>query len=274
MEAQALISEITQHLQAINGVEAVALGGSRARGTHKPDSDIDIGIYYRNEHPLDLIALERLANEIDDQHRTDLVTEIGGWGPWINGGGWLTVKTLPVDFLYRDLDLVCAIIDDCCSGQVQIFYQPGHPHGFITHIYMAEVAFCQPLFDPKGTLEQLKALTIPYPPKLKQAILKKFYWEADFSLRIARKSISRGDVSYAAGCCFRCVSCLMQTLFALNGQYWMNEKGAVAIASTFALCPAQLQPRIEDAFAQLATPGGIARAIEILAELVRETEQL
>lgn len=272
MEAKSLISEIAQHLQTIDGVEAVALGGSRARGTHRPDSDIDIGIYYRNEQPLNLVALERLASEIDDQRRTGLVTEIGGWGSWINGGGWLTVKTLPVDFLYRDLELVCAIIEDCCSGHIEIAYQPGHPHGFITHIYMAEVALCQPLFDPKGTLEQLKARTVPYPLKLKDAIIKKFFWEAEFSLKNARKSISRGDVSYAAGCCFRCVSCLMQTLFALNGQYWMNEKGAVALASTFALCPSQLQTRIDDAFAQLATPGGIAQGVEILAELVGETE--
>jgi len=34
---------------------------------------------------------------------------------------------------------------------------------------------------------------------------------------------------------------LMQTLFALNGQYWMNER-AVALASTFTLCPVQPKP--------------------------------
>ncbi len=274
MDAQALISKIQKCLQTIEGVEALALGGSRARGTHKSDSDIDIGIYYRSAHPLGLGALERLASEIDDQHRTGLVTEIGGWGPWINGGGWLTVQTIRVDFLYRDLEQVCDCIDSCCAGHVQIAYQPGHPHGFLTHIYLAEVALCHVLWDPKGTLFKLKPRTVPYPQKLREAIIEQFHWEADFSLKVARKAITKGDVSYVAGCCFRCVSCLMQTLFALNGQYWMNEKGAVALASTFVQCPVQLQSRLDDAFARLADPKGLAYAISVLAELVHETEAL
>lgn len=66
----------------------------------------------------------------------------------------------------------------------------------------------------------------------------------------------------------------MQTLFALNEQYWMNEKGAVALASTFALCPVQLQSRIDDAFAQLTDSQGLAHALEVLAELVGETKVL
>lgn len=272
MEVQALISEIAQRLQAIDGVEAIALGGSRARGTHRSDSDIDIGIYYRPAHPLDLGALERLASEIDDQHRTGLVTQFGGWGPWINGGGWLSVQSIPVDLLYRDLERVSACIDNCRQGDVQIAYQPGHPQGFLTHIYLAEIALCQPLWDPKGILLKLKSPSVPYPPKLKQAILTQFQWEADFSLKVGRKGISRGDVSYVAGCCFRCVSCLMQTKFALNRQYWMNEKGAVALASTFALCPVQLQARIDNVFAGLATSNGLVHAVEILEELLRETE--
>ncbi|HEY8473810.1 MAG TPA: nucleotidyltransferase domain-containing protein [Natronosporangium sp.] len=38
---------------------AVALGGSRATGTHRPDSDFDLGLYYRQ--PLDTAALRKLA---------------------------------------------------------------------------------------------------------------------------------------------------------------------------------------------------------------------
>lgn len=52
----------------------------------------------------------------------------------------------------------------------------------------------------------------------------------------------------------------------------MNEKGAVALASTFALCPVQLQARTDNAFAGLATSNGLVHAVEILEELLRETE--
>lgn len=251
------------------------LGGSRARGTHTPTSDVDLGIYYDPATSLDLAALARVAAEIDDEHRTDLITEIGGWGPWINGGGWLRVQTVPVDFIYRDLDKVSRIIADCGNGQFEMAYQPGHPHGFASYIYMAEVALSQPLWDPHGRLADLKAHTRPYPPLLRQAVIKRFSWEAEFSLRVAHKSEARGDVAYAAGCCFRCVACLAQTLFALNEQYCMNEKGAVALAATFPRCPPRLEERVNAAFRALdATAQAIAGAIDTLDQLVRETGTL
>ena len=47
--------------------------------------------------PPNIEGLRRLAKELDDRHLPDLVTEIGEWGPWINGGGWLRVAGRPVD---------------------------------------------------------------------------------------------------------------------------------------------------------------------------------
>jgi predicted nucleotidyltransferase len=96
-----LIHHVVDHLQSIEGIVAIALGGSRARGTHTLTSDVDLGLYSQPENPPDLLALNHLASELDDNHRTNLITAIGGWGKWINGGGWLKVEDFPVDFLYR-----------------------------------------------------------------------------------------------------------------------------------------------------------------------------
>jgi hypothetical protein len=220
---------------------------------------------------MDLTALEGVAHQLDDEHHGNLVTDVGGWGPWINGGGWLKVNGIPVDFLYRDLDKVTRIINDCRSGKIETVYQPGHPFGFVSSIYLAEVALCRPLWDPHGKVEKMKAQVIPYPPLLKKAIIDSFWWEVDFSLGIARKSIPRGDVTYAAGSCFRAVTCLMQVLFAVNEQYWMNEKGALALADGFAKTPVRLRERVEDAFSQLNSSGeSIASAINILRNVVDE----
>ena len=38
---------VAEQLGGLPGVEAVTLGGSRAEGTHRPDSDWDFSIYYR-----------------------------------------------------------------------------------------------------------------------------------------------------------------------------------------------------------------------------------
>ena len=268
--ADAIGAQLVQQLQGVDGVVALALGGSRARGNHTPISDIDLGIYYDPTHPLDIGALGQIATALDDQERRDLVTPVGGWGPWINGGGWLKVGGLPVDFLYRDLAQVSATVEACRAGQVSIHYQPGHPHGFVTSIYLAEIAHCRPLWDPHGLLAKLKIKTHPYPPQLKQATLDKFLWEATFSISVARKSLARADVAYVAGSAFRAVACLMQTLFALNEQYLLNEKGAVALAASFPFCPPNLQGEIAAIFAALqANPAALAAALNRLEALTQ-----
>jgi predicted nucleotidyltransferase len=259
------INHIVSSLRSIEGITAISLGGSRARGNHTNKSDVDLGIYYNSENPPDLIALNRLACELDDKGRANLITAIGEWGKWINGGGWLQVQGVGVDFLYRDLARVNRIIDDCHAGQITIDYQPGHPHGFVSSIYMGEIAISQVLYDPDGVLEALKLKTKPYPVRLKQATIDTFAWEISFSLLVASKAIARDDVVYAAGCCYRSVACMNQVLFALNEDYLLNEKGAIALTAKFTICPTDYQQRVERAFALLAASSkSITEAIAIL----------
>lgn len=270
MQSQ-LLSQIVSRLQNIEGITAIVLGGSRARRTHTEKSDVDIGIYFEAAYPLDISALSHLATQLDDNHRENLVTSIGGWGKWINGGGWLVVGGVPVDFLYRDLARVRQVIADSRNGKISIDYQPGHPHGFVSSIYMGEIALCQSFYDPQGVISDLKAQTIPYPVALKQVTIETFAWEIDFSLLIAAKAVARNDVSYAAGCCFRSVTCMNQVLFALNEQYLLNEKGATALIDTFSIQPRDYRIRIESAFTLLAPDAeSIVGAIQILSELKQE----
>ena len=269
------LERLVEGLVSIDGIRGIVLGGSRALGKHTTKSDYDLGLYYDPAAPLNLEALQRFAAEIDDRPRRDLVTPFGGWGPWINGGGWLTVQGTAVDLLYRDLDRVGQVIADCCDGRVEIHYQPGHPHGFVNHIYMGEVAQCKVLWDPLGEVADLKARTVPYPAPLRQAILDKFLWEARFSVDIARKGVSRRDVSYVAGCCYRSVACLLQVLFALDERYLINEKGALALASTFSITPPNLKQRAEQVFGLLDTGiNALQSAVAHLDRLVGEVEAL
>ncbi len=43
------LKKIVDLLSDINGLEAIVLGGSQARGSQDNDSDIDIGLYYNPE---------------------------------------------------------------------------------------------------------------------------------------------------------------------------------------------------------------------------------
>lgn len=44
-----IIKSVAEKLSSLSYIEGIVLGGSRARGTHTEDSDIDIGIYYNSE---------------------------------------------------------------------------------------------------------------------------------------------------------------------------------------------------------------------------------
>lgn len=271
-----MTAEITSAISEVEGVSAVVLGGSRARGTHNSKSDVDMGIYYHPDRPINLVALKKIAACFDDEHRENALTPIGGWGPWINGGGWLNVRFTPVDFLFRDLGKVSAVIDACLRGEIEMAYQPGHPHGFVSSIYLSEVAVCKILWESElGELTALKKKVVPFPRMLKRALIEKFGWEIDFSLSVARKAVPRGDVVYAAGCCFRAAACMLQVLFAINEEYWLNEKGAVAMADSFRSRPEKFKERIESTIPVLEDNGdAIENAIDMLQELSRETMML
>jgi len=161
------------------------------------------------------------------------VTPVGGWGPRIIGGGWLSIEGRKVDLLYRGVEPVSAVISECRAGRISIDYQPGHPHGFCSAIWMGEVALCQPLYDPQSVIAQLKATTSPYPDKLREALLKMFLWEVLFSIENAEIAIRRGERTHIAGCAYRALCCIGQVLFALNRRYLINEKGALAEAAGF-----------------------------------------
>jgi hypothetical protein len=270
---ETLLQTLVKALSSVPGVEAIVLGGSRARGTATAASDYDIGLYYRTARPIDVATLGKIVARLDDRGPQATVTELGGWGPWIDGGGWLMVGGVHVDLLYRNLDRVGAAIDDACVGKVERFYQPGHPHVFVSTIYMGEVAYAGALHDPIGAFAALQARAVPYPAVLAQALRTRFEWEAGFALANARKSLDRDDVSYLVGCVFRAVACLCQTLFALNGAYLLNEKGAVAAVEGFASRPADFARRVAAVFADLGA-GRHAQGLDTLEALVVETQSL
>jgi len=261
-----LAQEVTHHLARVRGVQAVVLGGSRARGTARPDSDVDIGIYYDPKEPLDTDALAALATRLDDRGDVS-VTPVGGWGPWINGGAWLRINGTPVDWIYRDLQLVERTVEECRAGRSRHVTQPGHPHGFHTHAYLGELHHAVLLHDPTGRVRILKDRARSYPPLLRTQLTQAFSWQATFWLDVAGKSARRGDTYHVTGCLFQTVSSLIQVLYATNERHFLNEKGAITEIMTF--------PRRPDDFEAVATrvlgnPGSTAAELRASLEVLRD----
>ncbi len=275
MTVEKILKAISRELESIPGVVGVVLGGSRARGTDHPNSDIDIGIYYDESKGFKVSEINTIATKIDDEHRENIISSLGEWGPWVNGGGWLIVQGHHVDFILRDINRVSQVIDDCLKGKVFPNYQTGHPHAYINVMYMGEISICKVLLDSKNYISELKAKILPYPKDLKNAILGYFMFEASFSLMLAKANFDKDDISYVCGHCFRSISCLNQVIFALNEEYCINEKRAVKMAAGFKIKPQDYKIKIDEIVTLISSnKENVIKAGDILQELVNETKRL
>ena len=248
---EAELYRFAHELTAIPGIVGVVLGGSRARGTHRPDSDVDLGLYYRGA--LDTPALRQLAarhagTPVD-------VTEPGGWGAWVNGGAWLTIRGQRVDWIFRDLDRVERIWQACQRGEYEVGAQTGHPLGFYSFAYAGELATSRVLSDPTGTLIALHAAVQHYPAALGDALVRNL-WEVDFALHGAHSAAAGDDPFATAGALFRLVGVLCHALHGRAGQWLMVEKGMVAASGRLPRAPASFASRAQHVLGAL----GVTRA--------------
>lgn len=245
-----LAQTIAARAAEVPGVVAVSLGGSHARGKARPDSDLDLGLAYDAEHPFDLAALSALCRDLDDSGQAE-ATPPGGWGPWVDGGAWLTVEGQRVDLIYRELGRVEGSVEDALAGRVTLHAQPGHPHGIHGHHYAAELASCVILHDPAGRLERLRVRLGEYPAALAEALERHYGWSPGFWLDGAEKGRTRGDLHHAQGCLYQAVMALVQTLCARDRAWILNEKGAVALAGALPGAPPGFEARVNAALAVL-----------------------
>lgn len=266
MSLDKMLDRIVDALKGIPGVAAVVLGGSIATGTDTDASDVDVGVYYDS---LDLDRLNHAARMLDDEHRENLVCDEGGWGPWVNCGGWLTMNGRSVDLILRNTDRVRQAIEDTDRGSVTAHYQPGHPHAFLNVMYRGELAVCRPLWTRDEAFTAMKDHAQRFPDAMREAMLNAYGFEMRFSWSFADKYLYTGDVGYIAGHLFRSVSCMHQALFALNRSYCLNEKKAALRIDQMKLHPEDYSHRVNQVF-NLPAAEGIAE----LNALITETESL
>jgi hypothetical protein len=205
-----------------------------------------------------------------------VVTDFYEWGPWVNGGAWLTICGKRVDFVYRSLDHLDRVIDEAEAGRYELDYAQQPPFGFFSGTHIGEVAVCVPLFDRDGCVERLKRRVAKYPEALRRAVVQDYLWAAEFGLAaFARKFAARGDPYGTAACLTRAVNQLLLALFALNRRYLINDKTALVEAAEFERMPRTFGSRIQTIFADLGdSPARLADAVEAVQELLQESVAL
>jgi hypothetical protein len=274
-EQRELVLALSERMGAIRGIKAVALGGSHARGRALPGSDIDLGIFYSEADPFSIQSIRELAEDVNDA-ASPVVAGFYEWGPWVNGGAWLTIGGQRVDFLYRSLEHLERVIAEAEAGHYELHYAQQPPFGFFSGTYLGEIAVCIPLIDPEARLDLLKRRVADYPEALRRSVVQDYLWAAEFGLAaFARKFAARSD-GYGTAACLTCaVNQLVLALFALNRKYLLNDKTALAEVAEFDRAPREFGSRVQKTLAHLgASAAELVAAVESITQLHRETVEL
>lgn len=275
-EAQrAIVSRLTERLVAVPGLEALVLGGSHARGRARPDSDVDLGLYYDDAHPLDIEALREIARDVSDVPDAS-VTELWEWGPWVNGGAWLVIEGHPVDLLYRSLDQQSGTIDAASRGEYELHFAQQPPFGFFGPTCLGEIDVAIVLADPRDRLSPLKARVADYPEALRRRVIADFLWSAEFALQaFARKAAHRAEPYVTTAVLARIAHALTLTLFALNRRYLLNDKTAAVEIDAFPTRPENFAARLHAILGATGTDTArLEASVESMGALVYETIDL
>ena len=207
------VAALASELAGLPGALAVVLGGSRASGTHRPDSDWDVGLYYRgSRQPLDPGDLRRLGYP-------GHVSELGEWGPIVHGGAWLTIDATPVDVLFRDLDLVEHWLDEAQQGRFEVLSQNGYIVGAPTYLPVGELAICRRI---AGELPRPS-----FPAALAATAGERWRGRAGVALMFAQGYAHAADVVCCAGMLAEAVLCVAHARLAERREWVLNEKALV-----------------------------------------------
>jgi predicted nucleotidyltransferase len=273
-EQRTLIESLVARLSRITGMQAIVLGGSYARGRARPDSDIDLGLLYRPDVPFSIAELAAIAREVNDTP-DPVVTLFYEWGPWVNGGSWLTIGGQRVDLLYKNLDQLEQVITDAQAGRYEHAYHQHPPFGFYSDTYLAELESCIPLYDPGELLAPLKRSLAPYPEPLRRRLIQDNVHAAQFELYNATKAAEAADPYLTNACLIRIINRVVHALFALNGRYRSNDKTAFVELSECPLLPDELCARVQFVASQVgATREALLSAVEWVRAIVAETATL
>ncbi|WP_329329417.1 nucleotidyltransferase domain-containing protein [Streptomyces luteogriseus] len=212
----AFLDTVADRLALLPAVEAVTLGGSRAQGTERPDSDWDLAVYYRGAFdPADLRAVGWEGE----------VCEIGAWGGGVfNGGAWLTIEGRRVDVHYRDLDVVEHEVAEAEAGRFRVEPLMFHLAGIPTYLLVAELAINKVL---RGELPRPGA----YPRALRGSAPAHWHGMAAATLAYARAGHApKNAVTQVAGAIALAATQTAHAVLAGRGEWVTNEKGLVARA--------------------------------------------
>jgi hypothetical protein len=223
MDDEAFVSYVADRLAELPGVDAVTLGGSRAEGTNRADSDWDFSLYYRGRFE---------PRRLRDIGWPGEVAELGGWsavdGGVFNGGAWLEIDGRRTDVHYRDLDVVDRVLAEANEGRFRVEPLWFHLAGIPSYLVLAELAANRVL---AGEVPE-----VSYPAALRERAPDVWWDQAEAEFGYARRyHAAAGRATQCLGLVARAASCAAHAVLAARGVWVTNDKQLFARAGLGAI---------------------------------------
>lgn len=240
----AKINRIIEMLKTtVSDIPSIAIAGAHAKEMADKDSDIDI--YLFTDAPKSFEQRQKIVSEFCDKGTSPWFSEDLNL-PW-GGSMDFTYEGTPVEVVIRLFSHMESETARSINGEFDIIPQTWTSNGYYSYIFLSELNFIKPLFDPNGRLTEMRKSVEVYPPKLKSAIIKTFFgrawtWIGNFHYDSA---VKRGDILFTAPIVLHTVLDLIQVIFALNEVYFNGDKKLVQTLKTLPYCPTALKEQTE-----------------------------
>ncbi len=251
-----MFQHLIYDLSSLPQVEAIALGGSRAGNNYDEKSDYDVYLYCTQSIPDD-VRQKILCKYCSYMELGNHFWELEDNCTLKNG--------VDIDILYRDLD-------DFTRGIAAVVEQFQSSNGYTTCMWHNLIT-CKILYDSNGRLTAARErFSVPYPPKLKAAIMERNRKLLHGTLPAydsqIRKAAARGDMVSVNHRVSAFLESYFDVLFARNDQTHPGEKRLISLAKeTCPLLPRDFEENLNALFSHLFTaPEQIADDLTVILQ--------
>lgn len=249
-----MVNQLFEELCALDEVEALALGGSRAGTLFDESSDYDVYLYCTRP------VAEEARRAILSKYCC--VMEIGNHF-WEYEDNCRLNNGIDIDILYRSLD-------DFTAGIAEVVEQ-FQPQNSYTTCMWHNLLTCKIIYDRSGRLAGAKErFNVPYPAQLRENILNRS-WKLLHAAMPAYdgqilKAAKRGDLVSVNHRAAAFLETYFDYIFAWNRQTHPGEKRLVQICrERCGILPAHFEENLERLFQDLFhAPGQVGGDIEAI----------
>ena len=234
---------------------AISVGGSTGKGTWDSQSDVDFRLFCDGPFPT---PEEKPA----------------AWQAYLDAMETWKQRGIFVDGIWmRTIGEIDAALARWINGEIA-------PPDLIWTVWgyhvLPDIFHQAPIEDPHGVIAGWKEQLRVFPPRLKQALLKKHvdsarYWQADYHYR---SKVGRGDVVFLAGLTSQLVHDLIQILFALNEEYFVGDGSNLKFVEKFAIKPENFAGKVAEILYPPDGPERLQRQYNQLSQLIDEVAGL